>query len=483
VLLPSVTDAADSRLVSCLAAPLEAGRTEPVVSRRRKVLLGAVVVVALLVAGIAWYLGPIAPIATGYAAKTVCSGTFVAGRSVEDVQGDLPANPLVPLLRVQQDVSEGIVRVSLLGRWPSTAYASPGAGCTLADERPDLLGAVPVLDPLPSDEPWPVGEGAAELPDDVAADELEAAIELAFLEDDPEGRERNTRAVVVVKDGQLIAERYGDGFDADTPLLGWSMAKSVANAIVGRLVAAGQLALDDDQLLDAWAADERADITVEHLLQMTDGLAFDEVYDPGTDATQMLFVPRDTGAFAAAKPLEAPPGTRWSYSSGTTNILCDVAHQASGLGPELAHELVFAPLGMTSAVMEPDASGGLVCSSFLYATARDWARFGQWFLQDGEWDGEQLLPDGWVERSTIPVPLETENPYGAQWWLNEGPDGELRMPAVPADAFWASGNEGQQVVVVPSEGLVVVRLGFSGAFSGVEWGLEPMLVGIIEATS
>jgi CubicO group peptidase (beta-lactamase class C family) len=439
-------------------------------------------VIALLVAGIGWYLGPIAPIATGYAAKTVCSGSFVAGRTVEDVEDDLPANPLVPLLRVRQDVSEGTVRATLVGLWPSTAYFTPGAGCTLAEGRPDL-GAVPTLDPLATDELWPVGEGAPELPDGVAADELDAAIALAFLEDDPDGRERNTRAIVVVKDGQLIAERYGDGFDADTPLLGWSMAKSVANAIVGRLVAAGQLALDDDQLLGLWAGDDRAGITVEHLLQMTDGLAFDEVYDPGTDATQMLFVPRDTGAFAAAKPLEASPGTRWSYSSGTTNILCDVAHQASGLGPELAHELVFAPLGMTSAVMEPDAGGGLVCSSFLYATARDWARFGLWFLQDGEWAGEPLLPEGWVAWSTAPEQLGTENPYGAQWWLNEGPEGELRMPGVPADAFWASGNEGQQVVVVPSEELVVVRLGFSGDFSGIQWGLEPMLVGIIEATS
>jgi CubicO group peptidase (beta-lactamase class C family) len=452
-------------------------------SRGRKVLLGVVLLLALLIGGVVWYLGPIAPVATGYAAKTVCSGTFVAGRTVEDVQGDLPANPLVPLLRVRADESEGTVRATLVGLWPSTAYATPGAGCTLADERPALIGAVATLDPGPSDAPWPAGEGPAELPDDVVADELEAAIELAFLEDDPEGRQRNTRAVVVVKDGQLIAERYGDGFDTDTPLLGWSMAKSVANAIVGRLVGAGQLALDDDQLLGGWADDERSQITLEHLLQMTDGLAFDEVYDPGTDATQMLFVPRDPGAFAAAKPLEAPPGTRWSYSSGTTNVLCDVAHRASGLGPELAHELVFAPLGMTSAVMEPDAAGDLVCSSFLYATARDWARFGQWYLQDGEWDGDQLLPEGWVAWSTTPVDLPTENPYGAQWWLNEGPDGGLRMAAVPADAFWASGNEGQQVVVVPSEDLVVVRLGFSGTFSGIEWGLEPMLVGIIEATS
>jgi CubicO group peptidase (beta-lactamase class C family) len=450
-------------------------------SRGRKVLLGVVVVAALLVGGAVWYLGPIAPIATGYAAKLVCSGHFVADRPVENVEADLPDNPLVPLLRVGPAAGDGTTRAPLLGAWPTTAYFTPGLGCTLADERPafDAPDGVEQDDP---DAPWPAGDGPAELPEEVDEGRLDTAIEIAFLEDDPEQRLRNTRAVVVVKDGQLIAERYGEGFDADTPLLGWSMTKSVASAMVGRLVGTGALGLEDDRLSARWD-DERAEITVGHLLHMTDGLEFDEVYDLDTDATNMLFTPRDTGELAADKPLLHPPGTTWQYSSGTTNILCDVAHQTSGLGPEMAHELVFEPLGMTSAVMEPDASGGLVCSSYLYATARDWARFGQWFLQDGEWEGERLLPDGWVEYSTTPVDVPTDSPYGAQWWLNEGADGELRMPGVPADAYWASGHEGQQVVVVPSEQLVVARLGFSGEFAGIDWGLEPMLMGIVDATS
>jgi CubicO group peptidase (beta-lactamase class C family) len=453
------------------------------VSRGRKVLLAVVVLLALLVGGVAWYLGPIAPIATGYAAKTVCSASFVSDRSVDDALGDLPPNPLVPLLRTTRDDSEGSVRTSLIGLWPSTAYAAPELGCTLADERPSFASPTAVESSDPG-QPWPAGEGPAELPDDVDADALEAAIATAFTEDDPEGRERNTRAVAVVHDGQLIAERYGDGFGADTPLLGWSMGKSMANAIVGRLVLEGQLDVQDAGLRPEWADDERREITLDQLLTMTSGLAFDEVYDPDTDATRMLFTPRDTAAYAADQPLVDPPGTAWSYSSGTTNILCDAAHEASGLGVELAHELLFAPLGMASAVIEPDASGGLVCSSFPYATARDWARFGQFFLQDGEWDGDRLLPEGWVEYSTTPVDTaDADTPYGAQWWLNQGSDGQLRMPSVPTDAYWASGNEGQHVVVIPSEDLVVVRLGFSGSFSGVEWGLEPMLAGIVDATS
>ncbi len=451
-------------------------------TRGRKLVLGIVVALLLAAIGVVVYLGPIAPIATGYAAKVTCSAIFVSDRDLEDALGDLPPNPLVPFLRVSEDRSAGTVRATLLGVAGSTAHHTPRLGCTLANARPSILGPDPL--PLPEpDQPWPQGDGPVEPPEDVDADALDAAIATAFTEDDADGRLRSTRAVVVVKEGQLIAERYGDGFDARTPLLGWSMGKSIANAMVGRLVSEGTLALEDADLRPEWADDERAAITVDHLLTMTDGLDFEEVYDPGTDATQMLFRPGSTADFAADKPLANPPGTRWNYSSGTTNILCAAAQDAAGAGPELVHELVFEPLGMASALLEPDADGGIVCSSFPYATARDYARFGQWFLQDGEWEGEQLLPEGWVVYSTTPVALPSERPYGAQWWLNEALDGQLRMPSVPADAYWASGNEGQQIVVIPSEDLVVVRLGFSGSFSGVDWGLEPLLAGVVDATS
>ena len=454
-------------------------------SRRRTILLSLLGVAILAVLGISWYLAPIAPIATGYAAKIVCSAHLVSDRSVDDALGDLPPNPLVPLLRTRAEADS--VTVTLVGLWGTTAHHTPGLGCTLADERPGFTApaALPARDPA---LPWPDGEGPALLEagdgaiDGVDRDALDAAIATAFTEDDPDGRLRNTRAVVVVHDGRLLAERYGDGFDADTPLLGWSMGKSIANAIVGRLVHQGVLDVEAAALRPEWSGDDRGLITVAQLLAMTDGLDFAEIYEPGTDATQMLFRPGSVAGFAAARDLAAPPGTRWSYSSGTTNLLCAVAHEASGFGPELAHQLVFTPLGLTSAVLEPDATGELVCSSFPYLTARDWARFGQWYLQDGVWDGERLLPEGWVAASTTPVGEVDDDPYGWQWWLNEGPDGQLRMPSVPADAYWASGNEGQQVVVIPSEELVVVRLGFSGSFSGVDWGLEPLLAGVIEAT-
>lgn len=447
--------------------------------RLGKSLTTAAIVVLVVVVGVVLYLRPIAPVATGYAAKITCSAALLAERDVESAKADLPPNPLVPLLRTE--VTTSTVTSSLLGFWDSTAWYTPGIGCTLADEAPGFTPITPAA-ATPDDQPWPGGNlvdvAAAREATGVNGAAIDLAVQGAFTEDDPDG-EKRTRAVVVVHAGQVVGEQYAPGFGADTELLGWSMGKSVTNAIVGRLVAEGQLSLDQADLREEWTGDLRSEITLSHLLRMQSGLVFDENYDPNTDATNMLFRPGSTADFAAAKPLEANPGTWWSYSSGATNIVCDIAQEASGMGPELARELVFDPLGMDSAVIEADSSGGLVCSSFPYATARDWARFGQWFLQDGSWNGEQLLPEDWITYSTTPVELDTENPYGSHWWLNEGADGEVRMPDVPSDAYFASGNEGQQVVVVPSLDLVVVRLGFTSDFGGVDWGLEDLVSGVM----
>ena len=434
-------------------------------------------VLAVLIAGGWWYLRPIAPIATGYAAKMLCSGVFVSERHADAVTADFPENPLVPFLRTSVDESSGRVDATLLGVWGSTAWFTPGYGCTLAEQRPDLPPAMEVHAGQPA-VPWPFGDaGPRSTPP-----ELAAAIDTAFREDDPDDRIKDTRAVVVVHEGRLVAERYAEGIEADTPLIGWSMTKSVANALTGRLVARGVIGIDQTDLLPMWASDDRRNISVEHLLHMATGLEFEEVYDPGTDATRMLFRPGDTGEYAASKPLAAPPGSRWHYSSGNTNILCDVLHREADADTDLFHELVFAPLGMHTAVLEPDAAGDPVCSSNLYASAKDWARFGQWFLEDGFWNGERLLPDGWVAYSTSPARLDTGGtPYGAHWWLNSGPGGTRRMPSVPADAYWASGNEGQQLVVVPSEELVIVRLGRSADFDSIDWGLEELVAGVIAA--
>jgi CubicO group peptidase (beta-lactamase class C family) len=295
---------------------------------------------------------------------------------------------------------------------------------------------------------------------------LHAAVERAFGEPNP--RRRRTRAVLVVKDGRIVAEQYAAGFTEATPFPGWSMTKSVLGALIGILVGENRLSLGDRALLPLWRnGDPRGAITVEDLLRMRSGLAFSERYaDFSSDVIRMLFLEADAAAYAAARPLSAPPGTLWSYASGTTNILSKIARQIVGDAAYLRwpRRVLFDPLGMDSAVIETDASGTFVASSFMVATARDWARFGQLYLQDGVWEGRRILPDGWVRWSTSPTPESPGGRYGAHWWLRLQPEIGGETPAaarIPADAYFAIGHEGQTLTVIPSRGLVIVRLGLS----------------------
>lgn len=418
----------------------------------RRIVLGLLIVA--LVAAVAgyWYARPLLRTGTGYAAHNACAVTSVAGRS--EPKDDLPPNPLVPYLRTK-DVGDGGVQASVLGLLArQRAWHTDGFGCTLAEERPELGTVTPV-------------EGGAnpftDSPPPASSPDLDAAVAEAFG-DDLSAADREalgTRAVVVVRDGELVAERYADGFDAETPQLGWSMSKSVTNLLVGTLVQQGRLALDEAGLREEWT-DERADITVEHLLRMTSGLEWDETYALGTAITQMLYDEPDMGEFVAGRAAVHEPGTYQQYSSGSTTLLCAILTERTGVGADLPRQQLFAPLGLTSAVLEPDAAGTPVCSSYLWATPRDWAAIGQFALQDGEWDGQQLLPDGWMTASTTAIEVETEEEgYGAGWWVNRLPDGSLVEPSLPADAYFAEGHDGQWIIVVPSADLVVVRLGFS----------------------
>lgn len=421
-------------------------------------VVAVVAVLALLViiafAGVFLWQRPILLTGTGYAAHNACAVNEVAGR--HDPATDLPPNPLVPYLEVAGagDPTTG----SLLGALArQRAWVTEGFGCTLATDRPDLgeataidAGANPFTD--------------APTPDPAANPEVEAAIDRAFGADlDPVVAEAlGTRAVVIVKDGELVAERYADGFDAGTPQLGWSMSKSVANLMTGVLVEQGVVALDDDHLRPEWT-DERADITVEHLLRQTSGLEWDETYDLGTPITRMLYLETDMADYVATLPLEHEPGTVQEYSSGNTNLLCSVLAERTGLGADLPRQLLLEPLGLSSAILEPDAAGTPVCSSYLWATPRDWAAIGQFVLQNGEWDGEQLLPEDWMAQSLTVLPVdETDDPgNGMSWRTNTVLDGEPRWLELPEDTFYASGHDGQKVLVVPSEDLVVVRMGFT----------------------
>jgi CubicO group peptidase (beta-lactamase class C family) len=356
-------------------------------------------------------------------------------------------------------------RTVTAGLWPfasRTATYRDLTGATLNFGGRTLIAQAPVPpggnEAASPDSPWRVSQGPA------ALDRLVAS---AFREPDP-GRLRRTRAILVAKDGRIIAERYAPDFGETTRFPGWSMTKSVLNALVGILVGENRLSLTDRALMPNWdASDPRASITLDDLLRMRSGLAFSEVYeDLRSDVIEMLFNRPDAAAYAANRRLMAQPGTTWSYASGTTNILSAILRRVVGDDdyPSWPRRALFAPLGMTSAIIEPDASGTFVASSFMLATARDWARFGQLYLQDGVWERRRLLPSGWVRYSTAQTPQAPGLIYGAHWWLGLKPElggGTAAALRIPRDAFFAVGHEGQVLTVIPSLSLVVVRLGLS----------------------
>ncbi len=419
-----------------------------------RILLLVLVVVLVALVGGYLYAKPLLFTGSGYAAHNACAVTFVAGRS--DPAGDLPPNPLVAYLRTDVQPGQNRADSSVLGGLArQRAWHVPGYGCVVAEQAPVFAKTRPAVDPAAN----PFAEAPAPSP----SAEVAAAVATAFGDDLPaeEKQQLGTRAVLVAQGGRLVAERYAPGFNAGTRQLGWSMAKSVTNLLVGRLVNQGKISVTDDRLRPEWS-DDRAKITVDDLMRMTSGLEWDETYDLGTPITSMLYLEPDMAGFAASLPLAHPPGTHQQYSSGSTNLLCDVLQDRADAGPELPYEPLLAPLGLSSAIWEPDATGLPVCSSYLWATPRDWAAIGQFALQDGAWQGEQLLPAGWMAESTTARSNDTDVPgYGAGWYANRLPDGSLADPDLPADTYHASGHDGQMIYVVPSADLVVVRLGFT----------------------
>ena len=329
-----------------------------------------------------------------------------------------------------------------------------------------MSGRLVTLPAQPAGVPWPTREWPeGTLP---AGVDLEPLLDQVF---DDEGPLATTFAVLVVQGGRVVAERYGgalEHFDrpptpvtAEVPLLSWSMAKSVLHAVIGLLVGDGRLDLDAPAAVPEWAAagDRRRAITLRHLLAMRDGLDWVEDYvdDRSSDVINMLFGDGqpDMARFAADRALAAEPGTRFNYSSGTSNIVSGIVARAVGRGEAYArflHGRLFGPLDMASADPEFDEAGTWVGSSYLRATARDWARFGLFYLRGGVWDGVPFLPPGWVDygRTMISEDPEDASPFGAHWW---GVAGDRH------GTFRASGYEGQSITICPPLDLVVVRLG------------------------
>ncbi|MEM7780398.1 MAG: serine hydrolase [Pseudomonadota bacterium] len=290
-----------------------------------------------------------------------------------------------------------------------------------------------------------------------------------------------TRAVLLLANGKVAAERYAPGYDSETRFISWSMAKTVTAVMIGMLVADGRLSVDEPAPISSWqrSGDSRADVTLEHLLQMRAGLRHTEAGDPPYESSEvrMLFLDGrdDMAKWAKEQPLEAEPGEKFEYSSNTTVILADIAARAltDSEDPEARRKAVmdyletrlFGPLGMTSMVPEFDASGTLIGGSLMHANARDWGRFGEFLRAGGQApNGEQLVPSRWVEAMIRPSPASSH--YGYQTWLNRpNPDLEWPHPLFPSRApdslFALIGHMGQYVFVSPDQRLTMVRLGHS----------------------
>ena len=335
---------------------------------------------------------------------------------------------------------------------------------------PALIGCAPDAQDAPPPLA-PAALGAVIEKPGINREKLARAVDALFTDADA----AETRAVVVMRGGRIIAERYAEGYGRDTRLISWSMAKSVTSAMIGLLVADGRLRLDESAPVPAWQrpGDPRGEITLRQLLQMRSGLRHSETTEPvfEADTVRMLFLDGrdDMAAYAEAQPLEAEAGRKFEYSSATTVILSDLAARAltDSADPAIRRKAVadylrtrlFEPVGMKSAVPEFDAKGTLIGGSLIHATARDWARFGEFLRNGGSVNGAQVVPRAWIEFMTTSSPRSPD--YGAQLWLNRaGNDGAGKwLPNAPSSLFAARGHLGQFVIVSPAQKLTVVRLG------------------------
>ena len=407
-------------------------------------------------------------VGSNYSAKIVCSNAFLANRDpkqVLEVDVQAPGHPLLTIMEVDVDRAKGLVTAGLFGFiGEGMSLYREGFGCSpVPDGNLDAVAQVPLPTAItkPNDQlDWPQGSRKSS-PDN-------PKLEAVLADDNLAGP--GMRALVVIKDGKIVGERYAEGFTPQTPMLGWSMAKTVTAALVGRLMQQDAISLEANGLFDHWAKDNRGKIRLQDLLGMASDLQWNERYGSVSDVTRMLFLEPDMAAHAAAPPLNDQSGdqvgTNYNYSSGTSVVVSRyLQNQASSTdeGLLLIHKELFVPLGMSTAVVEPDARGTLAGGSFMYASPRDWARFGQFLLQNGNWQDVQLLPADFVDWMTEPHPASKSDRYGrGHVWIQ--PPGSWRSgdnPEFNHKAFWLAGHDAQSVGILPEQGLVIVRLGLT----------------------
>ena len=419
----------------------------------------------------------------GLAAQTVCSGTFVSGRDAQTVFDDdvLPQSPALSVVSVSADQPNRTVTAKFLGIWSRQAALLPNRGCVL-DGTPDPA-AVPFVNTPESPEPWPAG-GAAIPPTQwgagVNVKGLENVVNQAFVgAGDPNSV--NARGLAVVHDGKLLVQKQGEGFPKDMPLMGWSMTKTINAMLFYKRAKETGFDLNPNKLVidsfpadrtpswvESWRSDpQKSTITIGDVLGMKTGLDIADDYGPLGKVVQMLYGEPSMPAFAASQPMLNAPGTEFAYSTGTSDILSEITQGMFTNNEEYWKywsENMFDPIGMKGGVFATDTDGTWVGGSYVYASTGDWARLGQLMLNDGEWNGKQIVPAGWWQFASTPAMASGEgNGYGAQTWIPGQPEtGECASyPGIPKDTLSMDGHYGQLVAMVPSKNAVIVRLGWT----------------------
>jgi len=434
--------------------------------KKKKLKLSLWLIPIALISGIIWFVWPRLPIITAFAAKGMCSSVFLAEKSPERIEAeDLSFFPInVATNEVNYD--EKSVTSAVFGLAKRKAIFRKGLGAVIVLDTPEkelLKSSLTLPEPAYSQDtiPWPKG--------DVLSDTLPEGVDYVRLNEfldtclDVAGGEpyKKTLGIVLVYDGQIIAEKYLNGYDYKTRFHGWSMTKSITGAWSGILAENNRLKLLSPAGLEEWKNDERNEITVKNVIQMSTGLGWFENYFTISDATKMLMESENMLASVTDNELIFPPGTHWNYSSGDANLLSGIIRNRINNDAEY-HTSVYKDLlyrtGMLSTQLETDASGLFVASSYSYGSARDWARFGLLFLNNGIFAGDTILSEEWVDFMKTPV-AASGGKYAGTFWLEESKLARALTDA-PEDVFFADGFLGQRIYIIPSKKLVAVRLGF-----------------------
>lgn len=420
-----------------------------------------------------WRISDAASVATGLSAKMACSGKYVNHLDNARILSDLSSySPVTHLVSIKYNDQQKSVSTHFLGSAYRTASYRYPIGCTLNigdTSQIDLISSsftqqvrdfTKAQKFISNSLAWPQGSRI----DNVKPNIQSLVTSLVELDNT---NNLDTRAFIVVKDGQIVAHSYASGFNENSVFLGWSMAKSLTSIIVGHLMQQEVISLDQIQhkaLFNNWQNDERKFINLEDLLTMTSGLEFDETYTPGTDSTEMLFESNSISKIALDASLEHEPASYFSYSSGTTNLIAQLIYKHLGNNPQdnlnFLHKEFLPKLGITSGVFETDAQGVFIGSSYFHANAQDWAKLALLMLNRGQLNGHKIFSEQYYEAALRPNSSENNKNFGFQFWLNGSSHTKL-WPSLPDDAFAMRGNRSQVIMMIPSKNLAFIRLGWT----------------------